>query len=199
MLKKAEDAGHVPLRRTLTYAAALAINQEDPKLALNIVSGCSQSNYVTVRNLKALAFAKLGRLDDAFAILRSSLDADRAPNSRKRTFAKDVVRSLLHFFSTIEVLIEFELFHLCLTQMENIGSLVEQSGQKEAQLEFDRIKKSFAERELVEDQVCVSTDFGVDIWSKLTLSSDSAAAVGRAYSESGTTRTRYMEHRLFRS
>lgn len=91
LLKTAEEAGHVPLRRTLTYAAALSINQGDPRLALNIISGCAQTNYVTVRNLKALAFAKLGRLDDAFAIMRSSLDTDRPVGNRKKTFAKDVV------------------------------------------------------------------------------------------------------------
>lgn len=96
LLKKAEEAGHVPLRRTLTYAAALAINQGDPRLALNIISGCTQANYVTVRNLKALAFAKLGRLDDSFAILRSSLDVERTAANRRRTFAKDVV-SCPHF------------------------------------------------------------------------------------------------------
>lgn len=37
--------------------------------------------------------------------------------------------------------------------MEEISSIVKHSGQKEVQLEFERIEKSFRELELIENQV----------------------------------------------
>lgn len=88
----ASDAGHVPMRRSLTYAAALALNQNDPQLCLNLLAPSKQQNYVTIRNLKALAFAKVGRLDDTMAILRASLEYDMpAEGGRKRSFNKNIV------------------------------------------------------------------------------------------------------------
>lgn len=41
-----------PVRRVLTYSAALALNQNAPNVALEILSNAAQPNYVTVRNLK---------------------------------------------------------------------------------------------------------------------------------------------------
>ena len=92
VLEKANNVAHVPMRRALTYAACLALNQNDPKFCIELLSECKQQNYVTVRNLKSVAFAKLNRLDDALAILRAALEYDR-PNIevRKRSFFKDVV------------------------------------------------------------------------------------------------------------
>lgn len=94
----ADSAGHIPMRRSLTYAAALALNQNDPQLCLNLLAPSKQQNYVTVRNLKVLAFAKLGRLDDTMAILRASLEYDMpAEGGRKRSFNKNIVS---HSFCT---------------------------------------------------------------------------------------------------
>ena len=80
------------MRRALTYAASLALKQNDPKFCIDLLTECKQQNYVTVRNLKAIAFAKLDRLDDSLAILRAALEYDRpGAEFRKRSFFKDVV------------------------------------------------------------------------------------------------------------
>lgn len=41
-----------PVRRVLTYAASLAMKQNAPNVALEILSSANQVNYVTVRNLR---------------------------------------------------------------------------------------------------------------------------------------------------
>jgi hypothetical protein len=47
-----QEAGHLPMRRAVTFAAALAINQGSPHIALELLSDLPRQNYVTVRNLK---------------------------------------------------------------------------------------------------------------------------------------------------
>lgn len=92
LLTEADAVGHIPMRRTITYAAALALNQNEPQFCIDLLSTAKQQNYVTIRNLKTLAFAKLGRLDDSLAILRASLEYDvPADGGRKRSFSKNVV------------------------------------------------------------------------------------------------------------
>lgn len=79
------------MRKTTTFAAALALAQNAPHIALEIVGTVRQQNYMTVRNLKVLALAQLGRADDALPILRSVMEV-HDPAQNKHTFSKDVVR-----------------------------------------------------------------------------------------------------------
>ena len=51
----------------------------------------TQQNYVTVRNLKALALAKIGRFDDIIALCQGSLNHDTPDVEHKRVFTHDVV------------------------------------------------------------------------------------------------------------
>lgn len=109
LLKEASEVGHIPMRRTLTYASALALNQNEPDAALDILGSCKQQNYVTVRNLKAQAFALLGRMDNTMALLRGVLEFD-GPQDRKRSFTKDVVSSSSLFKSLSFLFSIFFLF-----------------------------------------------------------------------------------------
>lgn len=47
-----QEAGHEPMRRAITFAAALAINQNAPDIALELLFNVPKQNYVTIRNLK---------------------------------------------------------------------------------------------------------------------------------------------------
>ncbi len=90
LMKAASESGHVPMRRTLTYAAALALKNSDPNTALSFLSECQQANYITVRNLKTLAHIQLGNLDQVLGFLRSAVDFD-IPGRLQRTIPKSVV------------------------------------------------------------------------------------------------------------
>jgi len=50
--KELKEVGHIPMRRAVTFAAGLALNQNAPHVAFEMVSGVQQQNYVSVRNLK---------------------------------------------------------------------------------------------------------------------------------------------------
>ncbi|XP_046403945.1 pentatricopeptide repeat-containing protein 2, mitochondrial-like [Ischnura elegans] len=91
--KKMLELGHTPVRRAITFAAALAVNQNSPHVAIEILSCTQQPNYVTVRNLKIAALADLGRVEDAFPILRNVIETD-VPDQKKQTFSKDVLDKL---------------------------------------------------------------------------------------------------------
>lgn len=52
LYQELKECGHFLMRRAVTFAAALAINQGHPGDALEVVSGVKNQNYVTIRNLK---------------------------------------------------------------------------------------------------------------------------------------------------
>lgn len=88
--KEMVDAGHSPMRRTATFAAALALSQNAPHAALEILYASYQQNYITVRNMKILAMLELERTEDVIPILRSALEA-QSPNLSKQTFCREVI------------------------------------------------------------------------------------------------------------
>lgn len=98
--KELQNAGHIPMRKASTFAAALALNQNSPHIALEIVSQVKQQKYVTVRNIKVLALADLNRHEDVLPILRSVLEVEN-PLDIKHTFSKDVIEKLEASFSKI--------------------------------------------------------------------------------------------------
>lgn len=87
------EVGHQPTRRAATFIAALALNQNAPHIAAEIISCVNTQGYVTIRNIKVAALADLNRLEDALAVLRQAVQVDN-PNQVKATFTKDVVEKV---------------------------------------------------------------------------------------------------------
>jgi len=52
MLTDMKAFGVEPVRRCIAYAAALAIAQNAPQVAIEILTNTRTANYVTIRNLK---------------------------------------------------------------------------------------------------------------------------------------------------
>lgn len=48
------DSGHVPMRRAVTFLATLAIHQNEPGMALEVISNTRNQNYTTIRNIKVI-------------------------------------------------------------------------------------------------------------------------------------------------
>lgn len=112
--KAMAKAGHAPMRRSTTFAVALALAQNAPHIALELIYNEKQQNYITVRNLKVLALLELNRVEDILPILRSVLEADGAITN-KQTFCKDV--------------------------LEKVHAAMESCTNKEMKLDFDRVEK----------------------------------------------------------
>lgn len=95
--QKAVDAGHIPLRRGATFLSALALKQNQPFVALEILTNLKGQNYVSVRALKSLALARLKRFDDVIPIIRSLLDVTN-PMNTKQTIPSDVIEEIQQLF-----------------------------------------------------------------------------------------------------
>lgn len=117
------EAGHMPMRKAVTFAAGLALKQKAPHVALEIISSVPQQNYVSVRNIKIQALIDLNRFEDAIPLLRSILEVAPTGVARQQTIVKDV--------------------------LENVKSAIAQSGNKDLQSDFDRIEKYLQEHDHV--------------------------------------------------
>lgn len=94
MWSEQQEAGHNPIRKTITFFAANAINQNSPHIALEVITSVRNQAYVTLRNIKVVALCDLGRIIDALPILRSVLSLDQPLSSGspvKQTYCRDVV------------------------------------------------------------------------------------------------------------
>lgn len=97
--KELNAVGHIPMRKATSFAAALALKQNEPGIALEIASSLLYSNYVTIRQTKLLALVKLGRFDDLVPILRSVLEVS-GPLDKKQTFCQEVIQQIKEAIST---------------------------------------------------------------------------------------------------
>ncbi|CAG7662891.1 unnamed protein product [Allacma fusca] len=117
--------------RGITYVAALALQQNAPSVALEILSLVRNSSYYTVRNLKIAAFVDLSRPDDAFPVLREAMERSENPASDKKpSICKDV--------------------------LEKLAAAVDRLGNKEISLEFEKIQKAISEVQLISNEVSLN-------------------------------------------
>lgn len=120
------EAGHEPMRRTVTFAAGLALAQNAPHIALEILHSSKQQNYITVRNMKVLAMLELGRIDDVIPILRSILESYSGSSLHKQTFCAEV--------------------------LEKVKAAMETCENKELKIDYERIEKYMKDNGHVTDQ-----------------------------------------------
>lgn len=168
--QQAVDAGHIPLRRGATFFSALALKQDQPFVALEVLTNLKGQNYVSVRALKSLALARLKRFDDVIPIIRSLLDVTN-PMNTKQTIPTDVVEEIQKLFkehnsnkdlqSEFDKIVSFLQTHghlgsetldqvLCSEIQINLDQNKQQGTQQQNRrvrnfkpMEFDRPSKSF--------------------------------------------------------
>lgn len=117
-------AGHVPMRKAATFAAGLALKQNAPHVALEIMGNIPQQNYVTVRNIKIQALIDMNRLEDVIPLFRSILEvAPTGPNKQQT---------------------------VCVDVLDNAKKAIANSGNADLQNDFTRIEKYLQEHDHVE-------------------------------------------------
>jgi len=121
LLQGVREAGSGILRKGVTFASALALNQNNPSLALEILALTAQDNYVTVKNLRLIALAELDRLDNVISILNASVSRD------------DLERKT-------NILVE---------AMERIKSAITRNGKTEYLSEIDKLEKLLKDSNLL--------------------------------------------------
>lgn len=91
--KELNEKGCQIMRRASTFVAALAIKQNSPHIAIEILSTMREARYIDVRCLKIVAYTDLKRFTEIVPILRMSIEHDR-PHLRKECYFADVVCTL---------------------------------------------------------------------------------------------------------
>ncbi|XP_054721176.1 pentatricopeptide repeat-containing protein 2, mitochondrial-like isoform X2 [Uloborus diversus] len=84
LVTQAREARVPIIRKALTFVIALALKQNRPDVALEILSSIDRFNNITGNNLKLMCFAGLDRVQDAFDILRRATDQDAPLQTRIR-------------------------------------------------------------------------------------------------------------------
>uniref|UniRef100_A0A1B0DDZ8 Pentacotripeptide-repeat region of PRORP domain-containing protein n=1 Tax=Phlebotomus papatasi TaxID=29031 RepID=A0A1B0DDZ8_PHLPP len=88
-------AGKEPMRRASTLAAGLALKQNNPAVALEIVSSIRQHSYMTVRNIKILAMAKVNRFEEALVNLKGLIEVEVTAAGTKQSICQEVLDQIL--------------------------------------------------------------------------------------------------------
>jgi len=91
--------GYELMRKTITFLTALAVKQNAPDIAIEIISTIRRSRYIDVRCLKVMAYTDLKKFTEIVPILRMSLEDD----------TRDVKE--VYFYDV--VCIQFILFNSC--------------------------------------------------------------------------------------
>lgn len=109
--KELTEKGYMVIRRATTFLTGLAINQNAPHIAVEIISSIRESRYIDSRCLKVLAYTDLKRFTEIVPIFRSSLEHDR-PDSTKESYFKDVIEHLEQAMAEENIVKDFELYKL---------------------------------------------------------------------------------------
>ncbi|KAL5240115.1 hypothetical protein ACI65C_007525 [Semiaphis heraclei] len=123
-----QEAGHNPIRKTITFFAANSINQNSPHIALEVITSVRNQSYVTLRNIKVVALCDLGRIVDALPLLRSVLSLDQPMSGGpliKQTYCRDVinlVKSAAEKLNDKEISLELDRIF---NQLEELNMITE--------------------------------------------------------------------------
>ncbi|KAL1463570.1 hypothetical protein WDU94_015310 [Cyamophila willieti] len=129
LYRKLNAAGVGHVRRAISFAAALAVNQGRYNEAIEFMALLPGSGtYVTIRNLKLLAMNGVGRLDDVLNLLQQFLVVD-VPEMKlktvKQTVLKDVMEQIVSKFESVdnvELKANFSKLHAQLKEFEHLSS-----------------------------------------------------------------------------
>ncbi|XP_076622378.1 pentatricopeptide repeat-containing protein 2, mitochondrial [Colletes latitarsis] len=90
--KMVKAMGFRPSPRSTSLLAALALQQNSPQMALEILSTLDKQNFIDCRCLKILAYIRLKKYVQIIPIIRHVLETDYS--NRKLTFFSDVIYEL---------------------------------------------------------------------------------------------------------
>lgn len=107
---KMSASDSVQFRKSRTFVAGLAVNQNQPKVALQILEG--ETTYVTMRHVKLMAWAQLGEFDKIFEMFRTILKRHEEEKKYNPKSSKEVVRMVALTPNRAHIYIIFLFFSL---------------------------------------------------------------------------------------
>ncbi|XP_012537102.1 pentatricopeptide repeat-containing protein 2, mitochondrial [Monomorium pharaonis] len=141
--REVEEKGYRILRRAATFLAALAIKQDAPHIAIEILCSLKEARYIHVRNLKIIAYTDLKRFTEIVPILRSSLEHDRPHNLQKEQYFSDVIEKLEEAMTKENIPEDFELYKLINLLKKDEGYITPDTWEESIckEIKIDRTKK----------------------------------------------------------
>ncbi|XP_034950356.1 uncharacterized protein [Chelonus insularis] len=88
------NKGNTPLKKIVSAIGALSLNQKAPHITLEILSQFSNQNYISVKSLRLIALAELGRLENIFVEFKFILQHEAKNNQ----LYKDVIPKIQETF-----------------------------------------------------------------------------------------------------
>lgn len=85
------------LRRSRLFVAALALNQNQPAVALNILDGESrkeETNYITARQIRLIAWSRMHKFDGIIDMLHGLLEEHKRYRAFKPHTSRDVLNEI---------------------------------------------------------------------------------------------------------
>ncbi|CAF2745192.1 unnamed protein product [Rotaria sp. Silwood2] len=72
--------------RTAAMVALLSIQQGEPSFAMEILGGVRVQNYTIIKNIRAICYADMGRVEEAINVVQLLAEQTPANNDRRRVF-----------------------------------------------------------------------------------------------------------------
>lgn len=84
-----QTGNKVQFRKSRTFVAGLALNQNRPEIALKILEG--ETMYVAMRHIKLLAWAQTGQFEKVFSMLKATVRQHEQNQKIKQMTSNQVV------------------------------------------------------------------------------------------------------------
>ncbi|XP_076465596.1 pentatricopeptide repeat-containing protein 2, mitochondrial-like [Babylonia areolata] len=99
LVGEARTEGKALSRRCLLFAAALALRQREAPLAVDIAQSLISSNEAIFKNIKLMALAQLGQLEEVLTTMEKGLRGNNPTSFRSGILYSDTVQRLTDHFS----------------------------------------------------------------------------------------------------
>lgn len=152
MWKTVQEHGNkVQFRKSRTFVAGLALKQNQPDIALQILEG--ETTYVSMRHIKLLAWSRTTKFEAIFDMFHSLFKLHEENKKRMPLTSIEIV-SYFYF------ILLFEFIHLFSVniafQLNAIEGDIRKLGTKQEQETFQSIRKKIVSMELITKEVHVT-------------------------------------------
>ncbi|GIX98257.1 pentatricopeptide repeat-containing protein 2, mitochondrial [Caerostris darwini] len=135
IVTQAREGSFTILRKSLNFVAALALQQNKPDVALEILSSMPGNRWIVVNNLRLTALTDMNRIQDVFTILREVVEQNITRQQRPQG-------------------------EICQSTLDHIKQAVDSANDKETSHTFEQLARSLTEGNCItsrtmDDLLCV--------------------------------------------
>lgn len=131
------NKGSIPLRRVIATLGALALKQNKPHIALELVALCKTLEYVSIRCVRIMALADLDRLDDIVLEFQSAL---KRGIPSKYSYFSDAITKVIESAKRLNTHEDAEIFEL-IKLLKARGYTIDTTLEEHLSLPIETVKK----------------------------------------------------------